>query len=65
MTATPNKPSLPNDILEQVRRGQSVTFPAWFDPNSIQLPKDMYFATITNGGRVKEFWLLYMPATAE
>ena len=65
MTATPTKPMLPDDIIEQVRRGESVTFPAFFDPAKVQLPEGFYFATITSGGRVKEFWLLHMPGTSE
>ena len=55
------KPELPPDIIEQVRRGEEVKFPAWFDPNSVRLPEDFYFATIRRCGIVRAYWLLFIP----
>jgi hypothetical protein len=56
---------MPPDLLEKSARGESVVFPAFFNPKSVELPEGFYFATITNGGKVKEFWLLCIPSASK
>jgi hypothetical protein len=56
------KPELPSDIIEQVRRGEEVHFPAWFDPDSVRLPANFYFAEISRCGRRRAYWLLHIPS---